>query len=85
MSQGNQGRCSHAGHVPLAGLDSDGNFKTATAKIYPPQLNLVLALGVRQFANSRCKNCTDGVPDEFLPLQSFELVSDGLVQPDYHG
>ena len=85
LAQGYQGRCNHGRHPPLSGVDSNGQFRTAVAKIYPPKLNWALALGIRQFVNSRCTDCADDVPGEFLPLQSFELVEDGRVQPDYHG
>ena len=85
LSQGHCGRCPHKGHPPLAGLDEAGNFKTAIAKIYPPRLNLALALGVHQFTKSRCRNGSEGIPGDFAPLQSFDLVEEGTVQPDFHG
>ena len=85
LSLGFAGRCNHHGHAALAGRTPDGQFRTAIAKVYPPKLNYALALGIRQFVSSRCDQCSDRVPADFVPLQSNDFVHADLVQPDYHG
>ena len=54
LSKGLSGRCPHrAGHQPLQGIQSDGSFATARAKIYPAGMNRTIAVAVSRFLTER--------------------------------
>jgi len=52
-TKGRRGRCDHPdGHQPLRGIQSDGSFATAKAKIYPPAMNRAIATAVSRFLDA---------------------------------
>ena len=54
LLRGHGGRCSHRpGHNPLQGINSEGSFNTARAKIYPKAMNAALAAAVTGFLVDR--------------------------------
>ena len=86
LSHGHQGRCHHGhSHIQLKGRDEKGAFRTSVAKIYPPELNKALAVGILRFAalsDSPEGTAVDELPAEFLPLLSRDFVDTNVVQPD---
>ena len=85
---GLRGRCVHPKgyHLALAGIDAEGRFHTAKAKVYPSELNRTLSAGVREFAEM-CwadRHTPPDNPEELDSLRTFEFVSDDMVQPDFH-
>ena len=92
QKRGNNGFCNHGykAHVRLQGRDSDGNFKTSVAKVYPPQMNATIAAGVCQFATelmqeSAHERSINGIPECFMGFRTEEFVSPDCVQKDFHG
>ena len=88
LAQGHRGRCNHpaGAHVVLKGRQPDGQFQTAKAKIYPQQLNLILAKGMMQSALDKYHhNVSQSLPDEFHPYTEQQFQSESVIQPDYHG
>ena len=56
-----RGRCRRTGlpHLALAGLDSQGNFKTASAQAYPRKLcTILVCCFINAIAEKRCKQLT---------------------------
>lgn len=86
FSKGLRGRCSHpAGHPPLHGIQSDGTFAAARAKVYPTDMNKAIALAVSRFLTER-QLTTDWtrLPNDLQELDCTDFVDDSVVQPDYH-
>ena len=81
---GCQGRCPHRGHPPLLGLDEEGRFKTARAKVYPAGLNLDLAIAIKQFCQQRPIVQSAQLPDWLDEGQCTDFVPRHVIQPDYH-
>jgi len=86
---GRQGRCAHPAHhhTSLQGRDESGKFKTSIAKVYPPQLNALMADAIVHHALL----LADALPvveqplaPSLLELNRLDFVTD-QVQPDYHG
>ena len=86
FSKGRRGRCSHpTGHLPLQGIQSDGTFATARAKVYPTDMNKAIALAVSRFLTERqlTTNWTK-LPQDLQELNCTDFVDDSIVQPDFH-
>ena len=86
LSKGRRGRCPHpAGHLPLQGIQSNGSFATAQAKIYPAGMNRTIAIAVSRFLTERqLKSDWTKLPRELQELESHDLVDESTVQPDFH-
>ena len=86
LLRGCGGRCSHRlGHTPLQGINCDGSFNTARAKIYPKAMNAALAAAVTGFLVDRHMHSEhDQLPTELQQLESSEFVNESIVQPDFH-
>ena len=86
LTKGNRGRCSHiSGHQPLRGIQSNGSFQTAKAKVYPADMNRVIATAVSQFLTDRqFKSDWHRLPDDLQELNCTEYTDDNVIQPDYH-
>ena len=82
--RGHAGRCPHHGHPPLIGLDAEGNFRTAQAKVYPAGLNSDLAFAISKFCEQRPLEQPRELPDFFDASDSTDFVPRHVVQPDYH-
>ena len=86
LSRGLRGRCSHpSGHRPLQGIQCDGTFATARAKIYPADMNRAIAFAVSRFLTERqLKTDWTVLPTDLQQLTCTEFVDDDIVQPDFH-
>jgi len=86
FSKGLRGRCSHpSGHRPLQGIQQDGSFATARAKIYPEAMNRALAFAVSRFLTERqLQSSSPMLPVDLQELNSTGIIDDLIVQPDYH-
>ena len=86
LTKGHRGRCSHfSGHRPLQGIQSDGTFATARAKIYPAAMNQAIAIAVSRFLTERqLTNNWLTLPDGLQELACTDIVDDDVVQPDFH-
>ena len=86
LTKGLSGRCPHvAGHLPLQGIQSDGSFTTARAKIYPAAMNRSIAVAVSRFlAERQLESSWTGLPFDLQQLISADFVDGDLVQPDFH-
>ena len=86
MTRGNRGRCSHrAKHQPLQGIQSDGTFATAKAKIYPVAMNKAIAVAVSRFLTERHLQSTwCELPHDLQELRCTEVIHESIVQPDFH-
>lgn len=86
MTKGICGRCSHrAKHKPLQGIQSDGSFATAKAKIYPVAMNKAIAIAVSRFLTERHLQSTwRELPHDLQELRCTEVVDESVVQPDFH-
>lgn len=86
LLRGHGGRCSHRhGHNPLQGINSEGSFNTARAKIYPKAMNAALAAAVTGFLVDRQMHSDkDQLPTELQQLVSSDFVDESTVQPDFH-
>lgn len=86
LTRGNRGRCSHpAKHKPLHGIQQDGTFATARAKIYPVAMNCALATAVSRFLTERhIKNVCNTLPEDLQELVCHDFIDESVVQPDYH-
>lgn len=84
-SRGRRGRCDHVGgHKPLRGRTEEGQFQTARAKIYPPKMNHALAIAIGRFLADRNLDGSHQLAPHLAELNSTELISQDLVQPDFH-
>lgn len=85
---GAAGRCNHpfGQHPRLQGRDDAGGFKTSIAKVYPPQLNAMLADAIIRHAVGIAANLSavEPLPCEISELNRLDFVTD-QVQPDYYG
>ena len=72
-------------HLNLIGRDQSGKFKTERAKIYPAQLNRDLALAIAGYLKETAAMPCSQDPQFLAQMQSHDLVSDDIVQKDYHG
>ena len=85
---GPAGRCLHARdfHQALGGPSANGEFRTAIAKVHPTALNAALAVAVADYV--LCSGLdlqrVDPLPEDVLPLISYDFVADTVVQPDYY-
>ena len=85
MTRGRHGRCDHSGgHRPLQGIQDDGQYQTACAKIYPNALNWSIATAVSRFLTERDLHSKTWSPLDLQELNSTEFTCDDVVQPDYH-
>ena len=86
LSKGLSGRCPHrGGHQPLQGIQCDGTFATAKAKIYPPSMNRTIAVAVSRFlAERQLKSDWSELPQDLQQLVCQDFVDENLVQPDFH-
>ena len=83
-SRGQAGRCPHHGHPPLIGLDAEGNFRTAQAKVYPAGLNSDLAYAIGKFCEQRPLDQHGDLPEFLEASDCTDFVPRHIVQPDYH-
>ena len=86
LTRGQGGRCHHpSGHLPLKGIQSNGTFATARAKIYPACMNKTIAIAVSRFLTERqlVSNWTE-LPRDLQELSCNDLVDGDIVQPDFH-
>ena len=85
---GRQGRCAHPAHhhTSLQGRDESGKFKTSIAKVYPPQLNALMAESIVHHALllADALPVVEPLAPSLLELNRLDFVTD-QVQPDYHG
>jgi hypothetical protein len=85
---GRQGRCAHPLHYhpSLQGRDESGKFKTSIAKVYPPQLNAVMADAIVHHALllADALPVVEPLAPCLLELNRLDFETD-LVQPDYYG
>ena len=85
LTRGCGGRCSHpSGHRPLQGIQQDGSFSTARAKIYPEAMNRALAIAVSRFLTERHLYGVPKLPMDLQELNSTDITDGSIVQPDYH-
>ena len=86
VTRGLRGRCSHrGGHRPLQGIEVEGDFATARAKVYPKAMNSALALAVSRFlATRQVEGTWQRLPDDLQELMSNEFVDLSTVQPDFY-
>ena len=86
VSKGRRGRCDHpAGHQPLRGIQCDGSFTTARAKIYPPGMNKAIATAVSRFlAERQLETSWSELPKDMQELICTEYTEESIVQPDFH-
>ena len=86
LTRGNRGRCSHySNHKPLQGIQQDGSFATARAKIYPMAMNRALATAVSRFlAERNMQSMYNRLPEDLQELVTEDYVDESVVQPDYH-
>ena len=86
LTKGLRGRCSHhSGHRPLQGIQSDGTFSTARARIYPAAMNQAIAFAVSRFLTDRqLKTNWSTLPEDLQKLNCTDFVDEGTVQPDFH-
>jgi hypothetical protein len=86
MTKGLRGRCSHqTKHKPLQGIQPDGSFSTARAKIYPEAMNRALAIAVSRFLTERqLQSGQSMLPEDLRELNTAEFTDMSIVQPDYH-
>ena len=86
FTRGLRGRCPHhSGHRPLQGIQSDGTFATARAKIYPAAMNQAIAIAVSRFLTDRqLKSDWRMLPEDLQKLTCTEFVDEDVVQPDFH-
>ena len=85
LTRGCGGRCSHSsGHRPLQGIQQDGSFSTARAKIYPEAMNRALAIAVSRFLTDRHLYGVPALPMDLQELNSTDITDGSIVQPDYH-
>eukprot|EP00435_Cladocopium_sp_Y103_P001085 s3376_g1.t1 len=82
-SLGSGGRCNHSyRHKPLRGKDASGQFCTSSAKIYPVQLNELIALGVVEYLKDLGSALLDAREDpkaqEVLALADQICIENGL-------
>ena len=84
--RGLRGRCCHpGGHRPLRGRNDTGSFCTARAKVYPPPMNMALAVAISRFLADRGLVGPRQPADYLFQLNSTDLVEQDIVQPDFHG
>ena len=85
--RGFAGRCAHppGTHVSLQGRDCSGQFRTAIAKVYPPQLNAMLADSICSHAQllSEVLPPVEPLASCLAELNRTNFVTDH-VQPDYY-
>ena len=86
LTRGNRGRCSHiSGHQPLRGIQCNGTFHTAKAKIYPAAMNKAIATAVSRFLTERqLKSNWSRLPEDLQELNCTDLTDEAIIQPDYH-
>ena len=86
MTKGLRGRCSHQHqHRPLKGIQPDGTFSTARAKIYPEAMNKALAFAVSRFlAERQLLSGLSQLPEDMRELNTADFTDMSIVQPDYH-
>lgn len=86
LSKGLRGRCSHrAKHKPLQGIQQDGSFATARAKIYPVAMNRALAIAVSRFLTERqLQSSVPQLPMDLQELNNTEMIDGSIAHPDYH-
>ena len=84
-SRGRAGRCPHHGHPPLIGLDEEGSFRTARAKVYPAGLNFDLASAIHKYCEQRPLVQTAPLPAWLEATNCTDFVPRHVIQPDYHG
>ena len=86
LTKGLGGRCSHrTKHKPLQGIQPDGSFATARAKVYPEAMNRALAIAVSRFLTERqLQSSMPRLPIDLQKLNSTEFTDGSIVQPDYH-
>lgn len=92
LARGRCGRCPHGrrAHTRLVGKDTNGQFKTARGKIYPPQLNWSLGQAIaryveRTFSQPEFGSVDMVLPDIFERFVNHDFVNHSEVQPDFHG
>jgi hypothetical protein len=86
LNRGNRGRCSHvSGHQPLRGIQCDGTFQTAKAKVYPAAMNRAIATAVSRFLTERrLKSNWTRLPEDLQELSCTDITDETIIQPDYH-
>ena len=86
MTMGRRGRCSHfTNHKPLQGIQPDGSFATARAKIYPEAMNKALATAVSRFLTERqLQSGQSMLPTDLQKLNTADFTDMSIVQPDYY-
>ena len=86
LTRGNRGRCSHiSGHQPLRGIQCNGTFHTAKAKIYPAAMNKAIATAVSRFLTERqLKSNWSWLPEDLQELNCTDLTDEAIIQPDSH-
>ena len=86
FTKGPRGRCPHmTKHKPLQGIQPDGSFSTARAKIYPEAMNRALAFAVSRFLTERRLTSSQSrLPEDLQELNSIEFTDESVVQPDFH-
>ena len=86
LSKGLWGRCSHrAKHKPLQGIQQDGSFATARAKIYPVATNRPLAIAASRFLTERqLQSSVPQLPMDLQELNNTEMIDGSIAHPDYH-
>jgi hypothetical protein len=86
MTKGRRGRCSHfTNHKPLQGIQPDGSFATARAKIYPEAMNKALATAVSRFLTERqLQSGQSMLPTDLQQLNTADFTDMSIVQPDYY-
>ena len=87
LGTGRMGRCHHgsASHEALAGQESDGAFKTARGKVYPPGLNRAISDAIADFVQATFLPRPEAtLPDDFADLVVKDFVAEDVVQPDYY-
>lgn len=86
FTKGLRGRCPHmTKHKPLQGIQPDGSFSTARAKIYPEAMNRALAIAVSRFLTERrLTSSQPRLPEDLQELNSIDFTDESIVQPDFH-
>eukprot|EP00435_Cladocopium_sp_Y103_P060210 s47_g22.t1 len=82
--RGDRGRCNHhQAHSPLQGIQADGQFRTAKAKIYPKAMNCSIALAVSRFlAERRINAFCPTLPRDLQELESHEITDINIAMTD---
>ena len=86
FTRGLMGRCPHQRqHKPLQGIQQDGSFATARAKVYPEAMNRALAVAISRFLTERqLQSSQPTLPMDLQQLNTIEFTDESIVQPDYH-